>query len=181
MTQLVYAGIGSRATPPSVLEAMTTMAAWLARRGWHLHSGGAAGADSAFTAGAPADRRTVFPPWPGYRGCKGADCRILSTDRMRTCLAIAAALHPAWHRCSPAARKLHARNVSIIAADTDMTVHAVVCWTRGGLPSGGTGMGIRIARRYGIPVLNLGAMHPRTVCERLEEIRAAASPGTRRA
>ena len=37
----------------------------------------------------------------------------------------------------------------------------------------------RIARRYGIPVLNLGAMHPRAACERLEEIRAAASPGTR--
>ncbi len=45
--------------------------------------------------------------------------------------------------------------------------------------SGGTGQGIRIADRYGIPVLNLGAMHPRAVCERLEDIRAAASPGTR--
>ena len=82
MTQLVYAGIGSRATPPSVLEAMTTMAAWLARRGWHLHSGGAAGADSAFAAGAPAGTRTVFLPWPGYRGCRGSDCRTLSADRI---------------------------------------------------------------------------------------------------
>ena len=179
MTQLVYAGIGSRATPSSVLEVMTIMAAWLARRGWHLHSGGAAGADSAFAAGAPAERRTVFLPWPGYRGCRGLDCRTLSADRMQTCLAIAAALHPAWHRCSPTARKLHARNVSILAADTDAPVDAVACWTRDGLPSGGTGMGIRIARRYGIPVLNLGSMHPRAVCERLEEIRAAPSTGTR--
>ena len=181
MTQLVYAGIGSRATPPSVLEAMTTMAAWLARRGWHLHSGGAAGADSAFAAGAPAERRTVFLPWPEYRGCAGPDCRTLSPDRMRTCLAIAADLHPAWHRCSPAARKLHARNVSILAVDSDAPVDAVTCWTRDGLPTGGTGMGIRIARRYGIPVLNLGAMQPRAVCERLEAIRAAASSGTHRA
>ena len=182
MTQLVYAGIGSRATPPSVLESIAVMAAWLARRGWHLHSGGAAGADSAFAAGAPPASRTVFLPWSGYRGNPGADCRTLSRDRMHTCLVIAAALHPAWHRCSPAARKLHARNTAILLGeDADAPVHAVACWTRDGLPSGGTGMGIRIARRYGIPVLNLGSMHPRKVCERLEEIRTAASPGTRRA
>ena len=98
---------------------------------------------------------------------------------MHTCLAIAADLHPVWHRCSPAARKLHARNVSILAVDTDAPVDAVACWTRDGLPNGGTGMAIRIARHYGIPVLNLGVMHARAACERLEEIRAAPSPGTR--
>ena len=181
MTQLVYAGIGSRATPSSVLDSMTVMAAWLARRGWHLHSGGAAGADSAFAAGAPPGTRTLFLPWPGYRGNAGPDCRTLGADRYRRCLAIAADLHPAWHRCSPAARKLHARNVSILAADSDAPVDAVVCWTRDGLPSGGTGMGIRIAHDRGIPVLSLGAMHPRAVCERLEEIREAASHRTRHA
>ena len=122
MTQLVYAGIGSRGTPSSVLDSMTVMAAWLARRGWHLHSGGAAGADSAFAAGAPPGTRTLFLPWPRYCGNAGPDCRTLSADRTRRCLAIAADLHPAWHRCSPAARKLHARNVSILAADTDAPV-----------------------------------------------------------
>ena len=179
MTQLVYAGIGSRATPRAVLEAMTTMAAWLARRGWHVHSGGAAGADSAFAAGAPPGSRTLFLPWPRYRGNAGPDCRTLGADRYRRCLAIAADLHPAWHRCSPAARKLHARNAGILAADTNAPVDAVVCWTRDGLPSGGTGMGIRIAHEFGIPVLNLGVLHPRAVCERLEEIRAAPPPGDR--
>ena len=176
MTPLVYAGIGSRATPPAALESMTVMATWLARRGWHLHSGGAAGADSAFAAGAPAGTRTLFLPWPGYRGNAGPDCRTLGADRTRRCLAIAAALHPAWHRCSPAARKLHARNVSILGADTAAPVAAVVAWTVGGAVRGGTGMGIRVALRYAIPVLNLGSMHPRAVCERLEEIRAAAPP-----
>ncbi len=51
MTTFIYAGIGARATPPSVLTAMTVTAGWLARQGWHLNSGGA---DSAFAAGAPA-------------------------------------------------------------------------------------------------------------------------------
>ena len=59
MTQLVYAGIGSRATPGAVLENMTVIATWLARRGWHLNTGGAIGADTAFAAGAPG-RRTLF-------------------------------------------------------------------------------------------------------------------------
>ena len=180
MTQLVYAGIGSRATPPSVLEAMTTLAAWLARRGWHLHTGGAAGADSAFAAGAPPGSRTLFLPWPGYRGCRGPDCRTLSPHRMHSCLAIAADLHPAWHRCSPAARRLHARNTAILLGqDADRPVHAVVAFTPEGAITGGTSMGIRIAHDRGIPVLNLGVLHPRAVCERLEEIRAAPSPGTR--
>ena len=176
MTQLVYAGIGSRATPRAVLESMTAMSAWLARRGWHLHSGGAAGADSAFAAGAPAGIRTLFLPWPGYRGNAGPDCRTLGADRTRRCLAIAAALHPAWHRCSPAARKLHVRNVGILGVDTAAPVDAVVAWTDGGAVRGGTGMGIRIAHEFGVPVLNLGSMQPRAVCERLEDIRAAASP-----
>ena len=122
----------------------------------------------------------MFPPWAGYRGCQGPDCRTLSRDRMHTCLAIASALHPAWHRCSPAARRLHARNAAILLGEnTDAPVDAVVAWTSHGRIAGGTGMGIRIALDRGIPVLNLGVLHPRAVCERIEEIRATAPPGTR--
>ena len=175
MTQLVYAGIGSRSTPRAVLHSMTVMAAWLARRGWHLHTGGAAGADTAFAAGAPAGRRTLFLPWPGYRGCGGPDCCTLSADEMDRCLAIAATIHPAWHRCSSAVRKLHARNAAILGVHSASPVDAVACFTARGEPTGGTGLGIRIARAHAIPVLNLGVLHPRVVCERLEEIRAAAS------
>ena len=54
MATLRYAGIWARATPAAVLADMTVMAAWLARTGWCLSSGGADGADSAFAAGAPA-------------------------------------------------------------------------------------------------------------------------------
>ena len=176
MTQLTYAGIGSRATPGAVLENMSVIAAWLARRGWHLHTGGAAGADTALALGAP-DRRTLFLPWPAYRGHRGDDCRTLPPDRMDRCLAVAAVHHPAWHRCSPAVRKLHARNVEIVlGTNAASPVHAVVCWTRRGAVTGGTGLGIRIARAHGIPVLNLGVLRARAVCERLEEIRMAALP-----
>ena len=178
MKRLTYAGIGARATPAAVLEQMTVTATWLARRGWHLHSGGAAGADTAFLAAAPPEQRTRFLPWAGYRGgCGGSDRRVLPPDRMNRCLAIAGAVHPAWRRCSSAVRRLHARNAAIVLGpDCDTPVDAVVAWTRGGGIMGGTGLAIRIAQDHGIPVLNLAVRHPRTVCEHLETIRMDALP-----
>ena len=175
MATLLYAGIGARATPAAVLADMETIAAWLARTGWTLSSGGADGADSAFAAGAPAEQRTVWLPWRGYNGHRGPDCRVLSTAAMAACIEIAAPLHPAWERCSPAVRKLHARNAAVLGLTLDRPVDAVVAFTSEGRVEGGTGMAIRIAEANGIPVLNLGSMSPRAVCERLAAIRRSAS------
>ena len=176
MNALTYAGIGARTTPPAVLAGMTVMAGWLARQGWHLATGGADGADSAFAAGAPAGQRTLWLPWDGYNGHRGADCQLLAEPALSACLETAARLHPAWDRCSPAVRKLHARNAALLGLGTGRPVDAVVCWSPRGEAVGGTGMGIRIAEDLGIPVLNLGSMMPRAACERLVAIRRAASP-----
>ena len=182
MTQLVYAGIGSRATPPETLRDMTIMAAWLARRGWHLHSGGAAGADSAFAAGAPGRAPHRVPALARISRLRRAGLphplarahAHLPRHRRRPASHVATAARPPPGLCMPETPR------SCWARTADTTpVHAVVAWTERGLISGGTGQGIRIARRYDIPVLNLGSMTPRAVCERLEEIRAAASPGAR--
>ena len=176
MATLRYAGIGARATPADVLSDMTVIAGWLARTGWHLSSGGADGADSAFAAGAPAGQRTIWLPWRGYNGRRGPDCRVLSAAAMAACAEIAAPLHPTWERCSPAVRKLHARNAAVLGLTLDRPVDACVCWTAEGRVEGGTGMAIRIAEARGIPVLNLGPMSPRAVCERLAAIRRAVHP-----
>ena len=175
MATLLYAGIGARATPAAVLADMETIAAWLARTGWTLSSGGADGADAAFAAGAPAEQRTVWLPWRGYNGHRGPDCRVLSTAAMAACIEIAAPLHPAWERCSPAVRKLHARNAAVLGLTLDRPVDAVVAFTSEGRVEGGTGMAIRIAEANDIPVLNLGSMTPRAVCECLAAIRRSAS------
>ena len=175
MTTLIYAGIGARATPGAVLADMTKMAAWLARTGWHLASGGAAGADTAFAVGAPAGGRTLYLPWRGYNGHEGPDCRVLSRAELSACMTIAARLHPAWNRCSPAVRKLHARNAAaLLGPGLDRPVDAVVCWSPGGAVVGGTGMALRIAAEHRIPVINLAAMTPRIACERLLAIRRAS-------
>ena len=175
MKTLTYAGIGSRATPAATLRDMTVMAGWLAKTGWHLASGGADGADTAFAGGTPAGQRTIYLPWRGYNGHQGPDCRTLTSAELSACMALAARLHPTWHRCSPGARKLHARNSAILLRPSlDRPVDAVVAFTSGGAITGGTGMGLRIAAEHGIPVLNLGAMSPRESCERLLAIRRAA-------
>ena len=175
MITLTYAGIGARATPAAVLADMTLMSAWLARTRWNLASGGAHGADAAFAGGAPAGQRTIWLPWRGYNGHRGPDCQVLSPAALEACIEIAAPLHPAWDRCSPAVRKLHARNVAILGVTLSRPVDACVAWSPDGRNDGGTGMAIRIAETHGIPVLNLGSMSPRDACERLDAIRRAAS------
>ena len=158
----IYAGVGSRETPPHVLDAMEHIARTLATDGWLLRSGGAHGADQAFESGCeesglkprPAE---VWVPWSGYNSYAG---HVLRGPAARAADAIAARLHPAWHRCGRGARLLHARNAAIVlgggvgGAGED-PVDAVVCWTRTGGPDGGTGMAIRIAEARGIPVVNL--------------------------
>ena len=175
MATLIYAGIGARATPADVLADMTVMAGWLARTGWHLSSGGADGADTAFATGAPVGQKTLWLPWRGYNGRLARECRVLSAAELSACISIAAPLHPVWERCSPAVRKLHARNAAVLGLTLNRPVDAVVCWSAQGRIEGGTGMAIRIAEARRIPVFNLGSMTPRAVCERLAAIRRAGS------
>ena len=149
---LIYAGIGARQTPAATLRDMTIMAAWAARTGWHLATGGASGADSAFAQGAPTSKRTIYLPWRGFGGQCDPDCRVLAATQMERCMDIVRRLHPAWHRCSPGAQKLHARNAAVLlGCNLDRPIDAVVCWTPGGAVVGGTGMALRIAARAADP------------------------------
>lgn len=79
MTARTYAGIGARRTPAAVLAHMRQLARELGDGGWHLHSGGAQGADHAFALGAPDGGRTLFLPWAGLNGHAGAGVRVLSS------------------------------------------------------------------------------------------------------
>ena len=167
----VYAGIGARQTPPRVLEQMTKLASELADRGWHLHSGGAAGADTAFASGALEHERTLFLPWSSFNGHAGPDCRVAGPDVTARHMAIAAALHPAWDRCHARARQFHARNVSILLGPHgNEPVDAAVCWTPAGETVGGTGMAIRIAEAHGIPIINLATTTTDAAEAQLEQI-----------
>lgn len=157
-----YAGVGSRKTPTEVLRLMERIGKRLAELGWTLRTGGAEGADQAFERGARAGGGgvEVFLPWPGFSGYSDGRLKRPSAEAVR----VAATLHPAWERLSPAARQLIARNGhQVLGASMDDPVALVICWTPDGaeseaecgLETGGTGQAIRLASRWGVPVVNL--------------------------
>jgi hypothetical protein len=145
----IYTGIGSRETPSPILKDMTDIAQKLHLEGYTLRSGAAQGADSAFEAGA-GGRVEIYLPWPRFNGHSS---RLFPTPEAFT---MAAKFHPAWDRCSRGAQALHARNChQVLGMDLSTPSEFVVCWTRDGRASGGTGQAIRIAERFGIPVVFL--------------------------
>ena len=134
-----YAGIGSRETPEDILQRMTKCAKVMQKKGWTLRSGGAKGADSAFERGA-GNNKEIFtangyiPLWTN-----------VMTDYF----------HPAPDKLSDYARKLMNRNsLILLGQDGNTPVDFVVCWTKDGKASGGTGQCLRMAQYFGIKVFN---------------------------
>jgi hypothetical protein len=187
-----FAGIGSRATPADALDLLRMAAQHLVDEGWTCRSGGADGADTACETGALAalyDDLSVGPEhatrgalevylpwgtfgrgadWYAYRARYPAGALNLRvyTGPTQAAVALAAAAHPAWGACSPAARKLHGRTShQLLGRDLRSPVACVLCWTPDGAlgtpeapvtrETGGTGQAIRLAAARGIPVMNL--------------------------
>lgn len=136
---MIYTGIGSRETPDDVCDLMSSLAMKLRIRGFTLRSGGAKGADSAFEKGA-GSLKEIFT----------------SSDATSEALELASRYHPNWGRCNDWARALHARNgFQILGRDLKSPTDFVICWTKDGKASGGTGQALRIAKDFNIPVFNL--------------------------
>ena len=159
MTQLIYSGVGSRETPQHVQDTMRTVAAELGARGWVLRSGHAEGADSAFEQGAFGRSKEIYLPWNGFNGGHfGVDGAINpeALGNYKQAMVYAERFHPAWEKCSRGARALHTRNIyQILGQDLNTPVKCVICWTKDGKSSGGTGQALRLAEYLEIPVFNL--------------------------
>lgn len=168
MNPIYYAGVGSRDTPPDVLELMTKIARSLKERQYTLRTGGASGADMAFWRGSGMNYEIYIPKenkkaeWPsGILPSKAA-------------FKLASKLHPAWKSLSEYNKLLHARNVAtVLGVDLATPVDFVMCWTPDGAvditteKTGGTGMAIRTAYANGIHVYNLQRPKIRAEWERL--------------
>lgn len=138
-----YAGIGSRETPPDVLEYMQSLAKSWAEFGVLLRSGAARGADAAFEKGCDE----VNGPKEIFR----------SGDATLDAMKHAAKFHPNWDACGSYVRELHARNSMIVLGRSlNEPVDMVVCWTPKAVKIGGTAQALRIAEHEGIQIVNLG-------------------------
>lgn len=141
MADKYYAGIGSRETPEDVLNYMARVGRGLERKGYRLRSGGAQGADKAFERDLKLNRQEIFLA-TGY---------IPMWTEVFTKY-----FHPAPQHLKDYSLKLMNRNaLQILGLNGDTPVDFVVCWTKDGKASGGTGHAIRIAEFYDIPVFNL--------------------------
>lgn len=151
---MVYAGIGSRETPPEILGVIGEIAHRLDVLGWTVRSGCAPGADTAFEKS--AKKTELYLPWPKF---EGRTREMVKRERPQAeAYPIAAKHHPAWKRLTPGARSLHARNVhQVLGPDVTNPIltQFVICWTKDGKGGGGTGQALRIAKFYEIPVFDL--------------------------
>lgn len=157
-----YTGIGAQKTPEDICRNMSAIADDMEIQGLILRSGHARGADVAFEMGITdtKNRMEIYLPWAGfnhapkdkgYINFKDIDERIVDEA-----IRMAEKAHPAWHRCAPAARRMHTRNVfQVLGRDLETPSNFVVCWTEKGLGLGGTGQALRIAKQESIPVFDL--------------------------
>lgn len=146
---MTYAGIGSRQTPPKMLVEMTKAAKMLADKGYTLQTGKTfgnkeEGADKAFSDG--TSKKMLFGP------------EEYGTNK--TALDVVEKLHPAPDKLSAGAKKLMARNTfQVFGKKLDTPVDFVLFYaeeTDNPLrPKGGTGQAVEIARRNGVPTINM--------------------------
>lgn len=159
-----YAGIGSRETPNSILVAFEQLGRELIPLGGILRSGRADGADAAFERGCIAGNgpSEIFIPWAGFpKNSNLVNRPAYIFDRLeyaqqQQALASIDVYHPAPDRLSPGSRKLMARNYCQIhgpSVSSPLT-NLVICYTRDGQPSGGTGQALRMAADAGIAIIN---------------------------
>lgn len=194
MTQkyLSYAGIGSRATPPEVLEQMTHAAGELEKQGCLLRSGGARGADQAFEKGiTKLDQIEIYVSavQPMVDACdrlgrqfnlsNDTELPLIRGDTV-LCRNIAARYLKTFAQRPEYIQGLFARNAAIICNPTEVwggstisppiePVAFVLCWA---IPEyrGGTNHALRIARAYGVPIFNMATQSLDEIAEGIDRI-----------
>lgn len=169
----IYAGIGSRETPPLMCRAIEIFSRVLSEEGFKLRSGNAMGADQAFHRGASTHPCEIYLPWSSYNslGLQPANTQVFRSPTIEASR-IAALHHPSWYSLNRPAQTLHARNSHIVLGlDCKSPVDFVVCWTKGGKGQGGTGQAMRIAVAREIPVFDLAVYNVRTIYEKIQELK----------
>lgn len=174
--------IGSRKTPQPILDMMIDYASVLRSLGYTVRSGGALGADTAAEIGHTVEcdgvtalvQAEIFIPWQGFGKTKQSDETHIKLDSLpmrEYAFKMAQAVHPAWGRCSSAAKSLHARNsFQVLGKDLNDPSDFVICYAEvssNGTPKGGTATAISIANEFNVPVYNLYKAHDMNNLNRL--------------
>lgn len=136
---------------------MQFISSFLSTKNYTLMSGGAVGADSAFEIG--TDNKIIFlhdkciinlqnalPSQYYYLQSKWDSAYNLAKKYYHSDLTLR----------SDYVKRLMTRNVfQILGADLNSISDFVICWTKDGKASGGTGQALRIAEAYNVPIYNM--------------------------
>lgn len=148
-----YTGVGARVTPREMLGEMYSLGERYGLIGAELRSGGALGPDSAFESGADAANgpKKIFLPWQKYNN--NTSPLFEAPDAAFEMLDI---IVPEAKKRSDSVRGMFARNCMQVMGETlDDPSEFVACWMKTKAPVGGTGVTVRIAQYFNIPVFNL--------------------------
>ena len=161
----VYTGVGSRNITPKERSTIISVAAFLSNQGYTVRSGKALGADTAFAMGAVSNdhhRLVNYVPWKRFNNQEfGGDYydKVLDDCNYDFCYQLAEQIHPAWERCSPAAKRLHARNILQVLGDhcNEPSKFLLACSDedKHGDVKGGTRTAWMCAKQYAVPVFNI--------------------------
>jgi len=153
---MIITGIGSRETPQEFLELFEELGQEAQQRDWWVRSGHADGADYAFELGAKK-HCIVYLPWQGFNREKPV-LGIPRTQPLRDEVLKIVYKHEAYAKnLKDPIKLIKSRNVyQVLGEDLKSPADVIVCWTDEGAVVGGTGLAIKIAMDYGIPVVNVG-------------------------
>lgn len=155
-SSLIYTGVGSRETPADIMDKMGKMATVLEKKGYTLRSGGAPGADTAFSLG--CTKKEIYIPWKGF--CpEGIPLEDIGGGQLATAIKWVKQIHPAADKLSLGAFKLHTRNIfQVLGKNLDSPSQFLLCWAKTdakGIPLGGTRTAWILAEWASVPCFNL--------------------------
>lgn len=181
VTERYFTGIGSRQPTPDQAEPFSGrfrelrdltryLSYCLTAYGWHLRSGAAEGMDTYFEEGAlkspqvDLEKIEIYLPWRDFNAhlhASGGRHHVVTPHLppYQQAQALVADFHPRGDRLSPGALRLHTRNIfQVLGRDLNTPSKAVFLCAKplaNGHVQGGTNTAVQVARRYGIPCVNL--------------------------
>jgi hypothetical protein len=141
MEEFYYSGVGAREPDPEAGGIIGSLASELSGLGGILRTGKAKGVDRLFRNSHTGAQEIIsdkaVPPAGAF--------------------VIAERNHGAWHLCDDRTRAVHAQNVMIhLGPAIDQPVLFSLIWSPAGIEDmGGSALGMRVCREFGIPFFNL--------------------------
>lgn len=170
-----YSGIGAEETPTDVQKSMEKISLFLYKKKFIMRSGHCRGADWSFEKPLLPyinKREKVAEIYLGWNNFGREEHGIkkvwhdginyftftnFSKSIQEKAEKLAASVHEDWEECGKWAKLLLSRDVlQLLGQDLKTPSNFVVCWTPGGKDIGGSRIVIRLAKKNGIPVYNLG-------------------------